>query len=152
METELWPEILYQSAQKFPLIQINARLSKKSTDAPVFIRYLLRRALANFTMHLTRESSDVDNLLDLGADKNKIKVIGNLKNQTSNQSVNTKTSPVGRPYILLASSHEAEECNFIESRSLQSEPYLIVIAPRHPDRRNEIITCLKKHSLFVCCT
>jgi 3-deoxy-D-manno-octulosonic-acid transferase len=46
METELWPELLYQATRnKLPIIRVNARLSRKSVEVPIFIGYLLRRTL-----------------------------------------------------------------------------------------------------------
>ena len=64
METELWPELLFQTAKdNIPIIQVNARLSEKSIQAPIYVRYLLRRSLANIDLHLTRNTQDRDNLM-----------------------------------------------------------------------------------------
>ncbi len=135
METELWPELLYQAAKRrIPVIQVNARLSRKSTEAPIFIRYLLRRALSNIDLHLTRNDLDRQNLTSLGADPERIKIIGNLKSGITTPEV--QTNLIGQDYVLLASSHEGEEAQFLQHR-LEIEP-LIVIAPRHPKRSMSI--------------
>lgn len=131
METELWPELLYQTARRnIPVIQVNARLSSKTTEAPIFIRYLLRRCLSNIRLHLARNELDRQLLIGLGADSDNIKIIGNLKARLDIEA--TLDDLIKRDYLLLASSHEDEEALFLEHR-MEIQP-LIVIAPRHPKR------------------
>lgn len=135
METELWPELLYQAAKRnIPVIQVNARLSSKTTEAPIFVRYLLRRCLSNIRLHLTRNELDRQLLIGLGASSEDIKIIGNLKSSLNAEGFHDNL--VNREYILLASSHEDEEALFVEHRQ-EMQP-LIVIAPRHPNRSQAI--------------
>ncbi|MFT5504489.1 MAG: 3-deoxy-D-manno-octulosonic-acid transferase, partial [Gammaproteobacteria bacterium] len=136
-ETELWPELLFQARRKCPILQVNARLSDKSIKAPIAIRYLLRRAISNINFHLTRNQSDHENLMGLGAPKENIKVIGNLKNALKNKMIDPIELP--RDYLLLASTHSGEEQSFLEARPGEYSNLLLVIAPRHPHRRDEII-------------
>ena len=133
METELWPELLFQTAKNHvPIIQVNARLSGKSTQAPIYIRYLLRRSLANIDLHLTRNDQDCDNLIGLGAEPDQIKIIGNLKSHFD--QIENLPRLVERDYLLLASSHEGEEQLFLKQRPAGWQDKLIVVAPRHPTR------------------
>lgn len=137
METELWPELLYQAASKnIPIIQVNARLSNKSLEAPLFVRSQLRRTLAYISLYLTRDESDKTNLISLGALPEDIRVIGNLKSQLSIQV--DKPKLIDRPYLLLASSHADEEFLLLQHRPEKYHQLLIVIAPRHPQRSEEI--------------
>ena len=137
METELWPELLYQTAKKgIPIIQVNARLSDKSLKAPLFIRSQFRRTLDYITLHLTRYDSDKTNLIALGALPEKIKIIGNLKTHPTNTIKTDRL--VERPYLLLASSHANEELEFLQQCPEALKQNLIVIAPRHPKRNYDI--------------
>lgn len=137
METELWPELLYHAAKNHvKIIQVNARLSEKSTKAPIYIRYLLRRSLANIDLHLTRNDQDRDNLIGLGAEPDQIKIIGNLKSHFEQKENLPRL--VERDYLLLASSHEDEETLFLKYRPTNWQDILIVIAPRHPTRSQSI--------------
>lgn len=137
METELWPELLYQATRKdIPIIQVNARLSKKSRHTPLFVRAQLRRTIAYPTLHLTRNDNDKTNLLALGALSENIKIIGNLKSRSTNQADTTKL--VDRPYLLFASSHADEELDLLQHRPEKFKQPLIVIAPRHPKRSQKI--------------
>lgn len=137
METELWPELLYQTARKrIPIIQVNARLSDKSLKAPLFIRSQLRRTIDYLTLHLTRYDSDKTSLIALGALPEKIKIIGNLK-MRPDDTIKTDRL-IERPYLLLASSHANEEFEFLQQRPEAFKQHLIVIAPRHPKRADGI--------------
>jgi 3-deoxy-D-manno-octulosonic-acid transferase len=137
METELWPELLYQAARKrIPIIQVNARLSDKSLKAPLFIRSQLRRTFDYLTLHLTRYDSDKANLIALGALPQNIKIIGNLKTRPVDAIKTDRL--IDRPYLLLASSHANEELEFLQQRPADYKSHLIVIAPRHPKRTDDI--------------
>ncbi len=133
METELWPELLFQTAQRnIPILQINARLSARSLDTPIFVRYLLRRAISSITLHLARSQQDRQALRELGADDQNIKVTGNIKSY--NEDNEPPCRLIERKHLLLASSHEGEEVLFVKHRLKKWHDYLLVIAPRHPKR------------------
>jgi 3-deoxy-D-manno-octulosonic-acid transferase len=137
METELWPELLYQAAHEgIPIIQLNARLSRKSLNAPRLIRNLLRRTMSYISLHLTRNDNDRDNLMQLGALQQNIKIVGNLKSAIE-LSINYPKL-VERDYLLFASSHGNEEDLWLSHRPASVGKLLLVIAPRHPKRSKEI--------------
>ncbi len=137
METELWPELLYQAARNnLPIIQVNARLSRKSLEAPVFVRYLLRRTMEYISLHLVRNAGDRENLMQLGASPQNIKLIGNLKSHKEKSAI--APNLIRRDYLLLASSHEGEEAMMLEQRPADATKLLIVMAPRHPTRSKAI--------------
>jgi 3-deoxy-D-manno-octulosonic-acid transferase len=133
METELWPELLYQARRHgLPLIQVNARLSSKTTGANAYVRRLAGATLGYFEQILARSEADRDALLGLGANPERVRVVGNLKTVTVDDQ--PKPRLVERDYLLLASSHAGEERAFLESRPPELADWLVVIAPRHPGR------------------
>jgi 3-deoxy-D-manno-octulosonic-acid transferase len=137
METELWPELLYQAKnESIPLLQVNARLSKKSSEQPAYIRHLLANTLGYFSKILTRSERDQGHLLAMGVDPHMIEIVGNMKTLSADkQSRPRRLQP---DYLLLASSHEGEELEFLQTRPLDLKDKLIVIAPRHPERSSAI--------------
>ncbi len=142
METELWPELLFQATRnKLPIIRVNARLSKKSVEAPIFIRYLLRRTLTYVTSHLIRSESDREALIQFGVSPQEIKIVGNLKSRIG-EAV-TASRLVEAEYLLFASSRDGEELMMLRQRPAGFERILIVIAPRHPARSKSIQQQLK---------
>ena len=133
METELWPELLSQAhGQGIELILVNARLSKKSLHRGRWVRRLLGRTLASFSRILARNSGDREALLALGANADRIEVLGNLKAQSASAPIPTRL--LDREYLLLASSHADEEIDFLRARPAALRDRLLVIAPRHPQR------------------
>ena len=143
METELWPELLYQARRRnIELLQVNARLSRKSLQASGFIRRLLTSTLACFSRILTRSSRDLDALLSLGASAEQVSVIGNLKSHIELSQQHSRL--IERDYLILASSHSGEEQQFLEARPAQLADTLLVLAPRHPDRSASIQTLIER--------
>ena len=137
METELWPELLYQAhRQGVNLLLLNARLSRKSLDARGFVRRLLQTTLGYFTRILTRGNRDLDALLSLGAAADRVTIIGNLKSRIELSQPPDRL--IERDYLILASSHPGEEQQFLETRPAALTDILLVLAPRHPDRSAEI--------------
>jgi 3-deoxy-D-manno-octulosonic-acid transferase len=137
METELWPELLYQGRrQGIRLILVNARLSAKSLHGGKFVRTLLSRTLGYFSHILTRAGADREALLSLGAQDDRIFILGNLKARTAEASPPQRI--VERDYLLLASSHAGEEQQFLAAWPADLRHHLLVIAPRHPDRSASI--------------
>ena len=133
METELWPELLYQTARKsIPIIQLNARLSRKTLKLPRLIRGLLHRTMGYISLHLTRNEDDRDKLMQLGGPQQKIIIVGNLKSAIELSPSYPRL--VERDYLLLASSHDSEELLLLSQRPASVEKLLLVIAPRHPTR------------------
>jgi 3-deoxy-D-manno-octulosonic-acid transferase len=137
METELWPELLYQARHhNIELLLVNARLSARSVDTNRFVRALLSHTLGYFSQILTRSRDDQQALQSLGASPARIRILGNLKAQH-----HPPTNPmrlVAREYLLLASSHAGEELAFLTNRPAAAQPRLLVIAPRHPARSKAI--------------
>jgi 3-deoxy-D-manno-octulosonic-acid transferase len=137
METELWPELLYQARHHdIELLLINARLSARSLQANRFVRALLARTLGYFARILTRSREDQEALQSLGASPARIRIAGNLKAQQ--QVLRDPLRLVEREYLLLASSHAGEELSLLTSRPAAAGSMLLVIAPRHPARSKTI--------------
>ena len=137
-ETELWPETLYQLRRRgVRLVQINARLSPKSVEAPAAVKRVLGRTLGYFDQHLARTEQDAQYLTRLGADYERIVLAGNLKYASTADEANYDNL-IGQPYVLCASTHAGEEELLARSLLAINKVPLIVIAPRHPQRAAEI--------------
>ncbi len=148
-ETELWPETLYQAKRAgVKLLQINARLSKKTVDAPALLLPVLKQTLGYFDLVLTRSDSDKANFLQMGVAADKLLVAGNLKFAASSEQQEYPCL-IERPYLLFASTHQPEELCFAELRKEFPQQPLWVLAPRHPKRADEILRSLKPLHLNI---
>jgi 3-deoxy-D-manno-octulosonic-acid transferase len=137
METELWPELMYQARRHdIELLLVNARLSSKSLKAGKFIRTLLSTTLSYFAQILTRSKMDHDAFTSLGVSEDRITIVGNLKSHSETSIPQSRI--IERDYLILASSHSGEEQQFLAARPSEFSHYLLVLAPRHPDRSSNI--------------
>ncbi len=145
METELWPNLYRACARRgIPLLIINARLSARTLNRGPWLRALYRKTLAHTTAVLARSENDAAGFRALGA--RHVEVIGNIKFAAAPEAKALAPIPLGRPYVLAASTRAGEEALILAAwqtlRGQLAQPPLLVIAPRHPQRREAILQAL----------
>ncbi|HEX5056143.1 MAG TPA: glycosyltransferase N-terminal domain-containing protein, partial [Gammaproteobacteria bacterium] len=80
LETELWPNLYSACARlEIPLLLLNARLSKKSSDAPGWVRDGQRYSVAQLDHILARSDADREQFLALDAAPERLQTVDNLK-------------------------------------------------------------------------
>lgn len=153
VETEIWPN-LYAKCHKenVPVVMVNARLSKKSTQSYLKIKGLVAETLSKVNVIAVRSNIDEERFLQLGADPSCTQQIGNIKYDISvdeSQSVkakkclsswNTKDCEKRLVYVA-ASTHKGEDIKILftyENLLKQFPNLLLVIVPRHPERFDEV--------------
>jgi 3-deoxy-D-manno-octulosonic-acid transferase len=150
METELWPE-LYRacSARGLPLVIVNGRLSARTLGAVPWLRRLFGQALASTRCVLARDEADRLGFVRMGTPADRCRAIGNIKFAGLTAATPAPTG-LGRPYLLAASTRAGEETLLLEAwRRVQDEERLLVIAPRHPQRRRAILRELGRRDARV---
>ena len=148
VETELWPNLIVLCKGKgIPVSIINGRLSNKTTGANNWVRSVYHQVLSQVKHIYVRSEADQNNYLNLGASDNQVSVLGNLK-FIPPASINTDSQTMTqRDYVLVASSHNDEEYQIAKVWNKLNRNELLVIAPRHPERREGIIKQLKQSGL-----
>ncbi len=146
VETELWPNLYSSCAQLgIPRVIVNGRLTDKTLKASKGILRAYAHILGNITAILARSNADQQRFIELGAPVNRISMIGNLKFAVPTSSNTPAKDLIGRPYWLAASTHHDEELQIARVwRQLHNQDYLLVIAPRHSERRNRILRQLAR--------
>ncbi len=139
METELWPNLFAACAERaITLVIVNGRLSLRTLNAPGWLCRQYRCALGRVDAVLARSDADRAGFLALGAPAERIQVIGNIKFSGTASDVAPITLP--RPYALAASTRDGEEV--LVWQAWQRQPRgdrLLVVVPRHPQRRRTIL-------------
>ena len=80
MESELWPEHLWQAHQrKVPIILVNARMSDRSFKRAKLVKFAYAPLLQSLAGLMASGQQDLDRYLDLGIDPEKAQLTGNLK-------------------------------------------------------------------------
>ena len=149
VETELWPNLIVLCNDKnIPVNIINGRLSNKTSGANSWVRSVYKQVLSQVTHIYVRSKADQNNYLNLGASDNQVSILGNLKFiPPASINIESQTS-TQRDYVLMASSHSDEEYQFTKIWNALNRNELLVIAPRHPERREGIIKQLKQTGLY----
>ena len=155
IESEFWPNLLSEiSAHKIPLILINGRVSDRSFERwrkfPAFCRELQ----GLFTKSFGQTDEDARRLRVLGAKD--AACVGNLKFAAgdlpydADEFAKLEKQIANRPCWIAASTHEGEEeqLAFVQN-ALKTKNALMILAPRHPKRGDEIEKLLKPAGLSV---
>ncbi len=150
VETEIWPQLFWTANWKgVMLILVNARLSHRARLDKYWIQRLTSYSAQQLSGILARSTSDAEKFIALNPTANNVKVIGNIKLAIANAAV---AAPIdlGRPYVLAASTRDNEEAVLLSAwKEVKRSSHLLVIAPRHPQRRDEIIAVARQRSLNI---
>jgi 3-deoxy-D-manno-octulosonic-acid transferase len=156
-ESEFWPAVLSSIKRKnIPLILINGRISNKTFKRWQQFDFICKELLDCFTFCLGQSEEDAYRLRVLGAQNTDC--LGNLKYAGLPLPIDEKSkeeflSAVGdRPLWLASSTHDDEEIRLAKVHQRLKEKFsnlLLVIAPRHPNRGEEIATKIKEMGLSV---
>ncbi|MBA4326770.1 MAG: 3-deoxy-D-manno-octulosonic acid transferase [Polaromonas sp.] len=167
LETEVWPNtVACAQARGVPMVLVNARLSDKSLQQALRMAPLSRPAYAGLAAVYAQSESDAQRLRMLGARVEA--VFGNLKFDATPDAAQQAQGrawrqALGQPVLMLASSREAEEDEFLKhivalALSEHGHPAIntiagaavqILIVPRHPQRFDEVQALIEKHGLSV---
>ncbi|HKT12922.1 MAG TPA: glycosyltransferase N-terminal domain-containing protein, partial [Terriglobia bacterium] len=161
VETELWPNLLKATTEfGCKTIMVNARVSDRSFPGYLMIRPFMRLVLENITRICAQSSIDAERFKELGARSDRITVTGNLKfdGRTPQfgiigRKLQTFLEDSGRkPVFVAASTMRGEESlvlkawENIHGRYPQS---LMILAPRHPARFDEVAKNLEALQLSI---
>ncbi|MFM2074273.1 MAG: hypothetical protein RJB34_578 [Pseudomonadota bacterium] len=142
LETEVWPHWVQACAERgLPLHLVNARMSEHSLKKAMRQRALALPAYGRLTSALAQTEADAQRLHQLGAPVTA--VMGNLKYDIQIDASQAALgqqwrASVQRPVVMLASSREGEEAQWLAVlNQLSAEDQVSVqwlVVPRHPQR------------------
>ena len=153
VESEIWPNLIIECKQKkIPLLLINARLTKKSFDRWKLVKGSIKYLLNCFEFTIPQNLTTLKRLEELGAKNNLY--FGNIKHDAKKLPVNKrrinkiKESISGKNLLLATSTHQGEEeiifSLFFKLKDKIND-LLLIIAPRHPERRKSIFNLSHKY-------
>lgn len=152
-EGEIWPNLIHEARKSGARTAlVNARMTQKSAEGWHAVRGLFRQLVGRFDIVL---AADLDTGQRLeGLLGRPVRAAGNLKSAlpppTANEVELTRIATnfiAGRRCLLAASTHPGEEDLFLDAAAALDEDIALIIAPRHPERGEEIETLLKQRGL-----
>ena len=153
METEVWPNLVAACrAARVPLVLANARLSDKSLRSAERLGGLARSAFAGLSAVWAQSKDDAARFEKIGAPV--AGVFGNLKFDMSPNPEQLLAGrrwrrATGRPVLLLASSREGEEAQWLAAVGASPLEVQWLLVPRHPQRFDEVADLLRAAGLSV---
>src|SRR5690242_1285469 len=155
VETELWPNLLKTANESgCKTILVNARISDRSFPGYRMGRPFMRRVLDNITRVCAQTATDAERFKALGAHPDRVTVTGNLKfdgkaPEFGNFGTRMRNMLAGEnrsPIVVAGSTMRGEEPLVLEAwRSIRRNypRALMVLAPRHPARFDEVAAMLQ---------
>lgn len=157
VESEFWPNLIHEARNCSAMMAIvNGRISPRSYEKWKRRRRSIRHLLSAFDLIIAQDKDNAMRLNDLS--KRDVMLFGNLKNTaaplpTDDRMADQLCQQMGsRAAWLAASTHPSEEeMIFAAHRILRTEfrDLLTTIAPRHPERGDEIAEAAKGFGLVV---
>ena len=165
METELWPNVFYQSRQlNIPVVVANARLSQRSFSGYQKFLKLTQSTLGQISLIAAQGTADAERFESLGFPPEHIRVTGSIKfdleiseadikageklRQTFGESVSGKQ----RPVWIAASTHEGEDEKILQAFTTVQEKIpdaLLILVPRHKERFSSVATLCERKGFAV---
>ena len=155
IETEIWPNLIFQSSKnRIPVILINGRLSTKSLFNYQKLKGLSKKTFSKINTIISQSEQDKDNFVAVGANSRNVHIDSSLKFDALNFGFLKSTFTYDenlikdKKIITCASTHPTEEEILLKSYlALNDDSVHLVLAPRHPERANEIGDFLRKESI-----
>ena len=158
METELWPNFLRQCRIRgVTTVVANGRLSQRSFARYMVARKFISRVLDDISLLIMQSEADGERARLLGARTDRVRVCGNMKYDLAagngQTSVDTGLDRLGLSafgqLIVAGSTTQGEEEIVLEAfrlvRATRSlEKTRLVIAPRHPERFDEVASLIAR--------
>lgn len=152
IETELWPNLLLMlKKRKIPAVVMNGRISDNSFKGYKKIKFFMQSIISCVDLFCMQDAVYAERIKELGAQEEKIRVIGSFKFDTvPSLDIPEWTKLLTHPVIVAGSTHRGEEdllvSSYIELRK-DFPDLTLIIAPRHPERFQEVEGLVKKKGL-----
>jgi 3-deoxy-D-manno-octulosonic-acid transferase len=156
VDTEIWPNTIHQAFRRgIPVVLVNGRISASSYRFYRWAKPVLRRIFQDYKVLLMQSEEDADRIRGIGAPVEKIAVAGNIKFDCSDSDAALEEELVhdikesfglnagSVPLIVAGSTHPGEEQILLDAfqavrRSPGLEEARLLLAPRHPERFDEV--------------
>ena len=154
-ETELWPNLYRECGRRrIPLVLASARISVRSADRYRRLGALFRETLARTAVVAAQGAADAERFRSLGADPASTHVTGNIKDDfelppdIAARGARLRAQYAQqRPLWVAGSTHGGIEEQAVlaaqQQVRRQHADALLVLAPRHPPRFDEVAQALR---------
>lgn len=146
VEEELWLNLIKASSENIPVVLINGRISPSSFKVYKFLSFIYKKIFSYFKLIIARSKKDADYISYFIDDKSKIVVCGDLKfiSSTIKKDIDLNF-PKDKKIIVAGSTYKSEEKLLLEVFKEFKNNAVLVLAPRHLERLNEVINMVEEN-------
>jgi len=152
-ETEIWPGFVTLAKRKeIPVYIVNGRLSPHSYRGYKNFSFFFKPVLSQYAGIYMQTQGDVERILDVGANPNITKFMGNLKFDIKPTMDEIQIAELAKSMelnnaklIVAASTHKGEDEIVLDAYKAvkkQLPDTKLLLAPRHPERYEQVISLL----------
>ncbi len=149
VEGEFWPNLIFETSKKIPVMSVNTRISPSSFVFYKRYKKFFSSVLNSISRFFVRSEKDLYHL-GFFVQKDKIKLCGDLKFVSSSNKKDVYLDKKGKKVIVAGSTHDPEEkvlINIYKNLRLKYPDLRLIIAPRHIERIDQIKGILKEEGL-----
>lgn len=160
-EGEIWPNLIRLAAKKkVPIFLINGRMSESSYRGYKHLRAFFSRIVECMTLLLVQTQGDADRYISLGADPQRIRVVGSAKYDADRKGSMGgdnilkifQACGINSDDLIIAggSTWPGEERILLEVFKKLKEKFTdlkLVLVPRHAERREEVESEIRRVNL-----
>jgi len=161
-DTGFWPGLIDQlHKQNIPIILLNGRISHRSASGYLKAGSLFRNMFQQFNLLCMQNNNSQENMVALGVNPEKIKVVGDPKFDSLQAMTNNDINGLRQYYKLekstpvwiAGSTHAGEEEIILNAHQRLKEKHpclVLILAPRRIERVDKIAALLEKKSIPYC--
>lgn len=160
VEKEIWPNA-FRSMRRAgaPVVVVNGTISEKSARRFKRLSFFFRDVFGDVSLFLARTGEDMEKAVSVGVPEDRVKLAGNLKFDLSPAVADPHLAATlavalgkgpGTLIIAAGSTHPGEEEIVLSAFKALKEKFpglRLALAPRHPERFNEVESILRKSGL-----
>jgi len=162
VEKEIWPNILrVLKKDKVPVLIVNGVISDRSFERYKLFGFFFIRIFKNISAFLSQTKKDSDKAIALGIEAQSVMLTGNMKfditpplwhlseREAFMQGLGIKDSD---KIVVAGSTHAGEEeiiLNVFQRLKHEFPNLKLILAPRHPERFNEVEKLVREKGLAV---
>jgi 3-deoxy-D-manno-octulosonic-acid transferase len=149
VETEIWPNLIrVAAARHLPVVIINGRLSKRSSQRWRWVKPLIRHLLFKVNAVFTRGDDDARRFEQLGAPLSRVTAMGNTKIDNVDVLAGDVVFPSEIPILIGGSTWPGEEAMLASLlMEMGADKARLILAPRRLERVAEVRSLLEKQGL-----
>lgn len=144
VESDFWMQLLSAlKKNKTPILLVSGKMSARSARRFQYISSFAKTLFSHFDHLCVQNEEHAARFAPFLSDLTRLHITGNLKLDLQPQP--TEPLSISQPTITLSCTHAPEEELLLDA--LQGAPYFLILAPRHPERFEEVAQLLRRKNI-----